>query len=182
VSGGLIQGAFSATRNDDGYVDDALTPMSIDGTPLGEIVGAGNYPITSPFQGYGGLGDFMSAYVNNYDSSQYPFLFADGETFDSIAIGSSTHVIIFKGRNFTGGTWLDIRGPAVIENMIWFPTEGCAVQSGGDKCVSERDYNAIFNSAWPSAPSLTPSVRTISDSNMQEWGRGSSVQVFCNGQ
>jgi hypothetical protein len=187
VSGGDEQGAI-IVGNDEENMDNMYVPTLVDGIPDSDIVGPGDYPVTSPWgpETYKDTGSFMDP--TGYDQTQYPFLYADSDTFDSIALGPKTHVIIYKGQNFTGGTWIDVHGPAYISNMIWYATppaprevytgDCLAVALDGD-CTPQNELDIDYG-PWPLAPDFPLSTRSLSDTNMQLWGRGSSVQVMCD--
>jgi hypothetical protein len=127
------------------YVPTWGNPWGNTNYPSGETVGPGNYPASAPnivFTGgtdHDGDENFVDAdstgdpawylatyprYLDSgsfynpggYDPTAYPFLYADADTFDSIALGPRTHVIIYQGQNFTGGILIDAHGPAVLEN------------------------------------------------------------------
>jgi hypothetical protein len=63
-------------------------------------VGAGNYPDT-----YGNA------------ATPGPFYLAANGTFDGIAIGKSTRVIIYQGTNFSGPVLFDQHGPMVVNDL-----------------------------------------------------------------
>ncbi len=130
---------------------------------LGEIVGPGVYERASPFNGYTGTGDFRNP--TPYSNSVYPFLHADAYTFDSMVIGPTTNVIIYRGPGQTGGIRYQAHGPKVLYNVQW--RNGTA---------------ASFNADWGVHQSTYPqSVREWSTTNMQDWGRnGAGITVTCD--
>ena len=122
-----------------------------------------------------------------YDPAQYPFLIADAFTFDSMVLGPKTHVIIYKGRDYTGGTWIDIHGPVAMQDSLFLPEGGCPVGGSapiGNRqtlgCATSYTYWAEFSAPWPNATDYPLSTRVASPTSMQPWGRGSSVQVSCD--
>lgn len=56
----------------------------------------------------------MGDYANVLDSNSYRL--ASNGTFDGMAIGANTRVIIYSGLNFTGSVVLDRTGPILINN------------------------------------------------------------------
>lgn len=51
-----------------------------------------------------------------YPDAMKPFSKANAKTFDMIAIGPKTRLVIYKDTNFKGGEYIDIHGPKVIGN------------------------------------------------------------------
>lgn len=86
-------------------------------------------------------------------------------TFDGIAIDKGTRVIIFEKPNFRGDTLLDQIGPAIINNGVF--RDRPEVQDWQTKIFKE-----------PLQTNYPPSVRFYSETNMQEWSKG-SIKVMC---
>lgn len=140
-----------------------------------------------------------------YPDAIVPFAKANAKTFDMIAIGPKTRLIIYKKTNFQGGTFIDIHGPKVIGNKCltqsdfprdWKtnPTTRLATSSpdlGGIKHLSVK--STIYSSMFP------PNTRIEHDMNKTSvgctnnpkpagsnysreelfWG-GGSVKVICD--
>ncbi len=109
--------------------------------------------------------DRYSEYVGegDYPSNNSAFPRAVAATFDGIAIGKGTRVIIYSLPNFQGKILLDKTGPAIINNVR-----------------RRLAYPGILNETYP--PDLQslfpPSVREWSKSDMFTWING-SVKVIC---
>lgn len=179
ISGGNMQDVVDASLFwPPGFLDNVFWPNYYDGYLISDIVGKGDYAETSPFKKYEGFGD--SKNPAGYSEARYPFLYADAKTFDSIAIGPKTRVEIFKGENFTGEKWLDAHGPKILYNFNQFPPYCGGTDSSAPECIPEEGINYLLNEEWPYAPEFPVSTREMSTTNMQEWGRGSSVRVTCD--
>lgn len=102
-----------------------------------------------------------------YADASSVFARADKHTFDGIAVGKGTRVTIYRGPNFTGGTVVDVKGPAVINNTY----------ANSDPLRQE-----FLNQPWsgPVASLFPPKSRRMSSENMHAWGHGTSVKVACD--
>jgi hypothetical protein len=127
VTGSMISGN---PRDEDGGVtySDGMGPYgySMMYQTLGET-GGYHFVYNSIFYtSYGWTGYKLSNLVGegDYPDSYVPFKEAADNTFDGIAIGKDTHIIIYDGANFTGNVLLDIKGPAVINSTIYREPDG----------------------------------------------------------
>ncbi len=140
------------------------------------LVGPGNYPTTNPG----------------------PFGKADQYTFDGIAIGSDTHIIIYSQPWFQGGVVLDIKGPIVINNYVWrdYPLTAALLSSWQYEWWSGGPYN-ILNQFPPSTRKWSdqvgamwlnevdyefggpPTFPSWMGYNMHNWGHNKSLKVTC---
>lgn len=111
--------------------------------------------------------DASSEYVGagEYANNSIAFPKAVATTFDGIAIGKGTRVIIYSKPNFQGEVLLDKAGPVVINNVRW--KNDARYQS----CNTET-YPADLQALFP------PSRREWSDSDMNNWSFG-SVKIIC---
>jgi hypothetical protein len=106
------------------------------------------------------------------DPRQYPLAHATASTFDGLAIGSNTRIIIYEQPNFQGPIVVDLQGPLVLNNRFWkYPQ---LLQS------YQRDWS--YN---PLLAQFPPSTRKWSDGYegvlpMQFWGRQTSIKVLCD--
>ena len=112
--------------------------------------------------------DFASEYVGGgfYKSNQKAFPKSVKTTFDGIAVDKGTRLIIYARKNFKGQVLLDIKGPAIINNVMWKD------DSRYNHCNTE-DFPAHLQVNYPQ------SVRKWSSSNMWEWSYG-SCKIMCN--
>lgn len=118
-----------------------------------------------------GTTDMYSNFVGPGDySTATPFATATKYTFDGLAFGKDTHVTIYRGANFTGGTIIDEQGPAVINNNYWITQPQTPEPGQWLTNVWPDEFNAQF----------PPSSRRWSASNMWDWGQGTSIKVTCN--
>lgn len=120
----------------------------IGGSHVANLVGPGDYPDAA--------GDM---------TTPGPFLTAGMGSFDGIAIGSNTRVIIYDGPNFTGNVLLDQHGPRVLNNCLFYGTM-TTVRDG-------RTCNDLISMDWSGQGSLftqfTPATRQAR-SDMHGWG------------
>ena len=88
--------------------------------------------------------DNLSNHVGRgaYPDAEKPFAKANSGTFDSIAIGPKTRLVIYKGKNFKNGEFIDIHGPMFI----------------GNQCLSSQ-----FSRAWKTATPTISSTIGLSD-------------------
>ncbi|PZP84765.1 MAG: hypothetical protein DI582_07860 [Azospirillum brasilense] len=64
-----------------------------------------------------GPGEYADSYGS--DSNPGPFYRAGVRSFDAIALGSGTRLIIYGGKNFTGTVFADIQGPLYLQNAVY---------------------------------------------------------------
>ena len=124
-----------------------------------------------------------------------PFLNASQTTFDGIALGRDTSIIIYDGPNFTGNVLFEAHGPLVINNIHYREFEPKIEQNGGamDTWLTET-WPGAFNGQFP------PSTRRWSEVGcnnpddpkcMWNWGgttdiwptnggRKTSLKVMCD--
>lgn len=95
----------------------------------------------------------------------FPKVANSPHTFDGIAIDKGTRVIIFEKPNFRGDTLLDQIGPAIINNGAFRNREEA-------KDWQTKKFKEPLQTNYP------PSVRFYSDTNMQDWSKG-SIKVIC---
>ena len=118
-----------------------------------------------------GVDDQWSTLVGpgNY-STATPFAEAHATTFDGLAIGSGTRIIIYSRPNFTGTIQYDATGPRILYSHI-----------------VQRYTPRAFTTNWPQFPQYPPSVRDLYGDNMHQlgvkWSRlveqvGSVVKVY----
>ena len=112
--------------------------------------------------------DYASEYVGGgfYVSNEKAFPKSVAQTFDGIAIDRGTRLIIYSKKNFKGQVLLDIRGPAIINNVIW-------KDDGRYKQCNTEDFPSNLQSNFPQ------NVRIWSSSNMHEWSFG-SCKIICD--
>eukprot|EP01084_Bolivina_argentea_P167748 291063_1 len=89
-------------------------------------------------------------------------------TFDGIAIDEGTRVIIWEKENFQGKIWLDQKGPAIINNVLWKGDNRYPLYTATmSKTFKDKDLQKSY-----------PQNRRLwSVSNMHNWSKG-SVQVM----
>lgn len=104
----------------------------------------------------------------------YPFKGADARTFDNMIVGPTTRVKIYKSVGYTGGTYIDVHGPAVIMNSMWRgnSADPSTALYSDSRWATEGYGGKIY---WSDNPALG-----TSEPNMQKWGRDSSVVVTCD--
>lgn len=128
--------------------DSGTNEARIGGAHVSNIVGPGNYPDAA--------GD---------TTTPGPFLTAAMGSFDGIAIGSNTRVIIYDGPNYTGSVLLDQHGPKVLNNCLFYGTL-TTVRDG-------RTCNDLLTMSWASQGGIftqfTPATRSAR-SDMHGWG------------
>jgi hypothetical protein len=111
--------------------------------------------------------DFASEYVGEgfYANNTSAFPKSVRTTFDGIAIDKGTQLIIYSQPNFKGSVLLDIKGPAIINNVKW------KNDSRYNRCNTEN-YSSNLQSNFPQ------SVRYWSKSDMHDWSYG-SCKIIC---
>jgi hypothetical protein len=112
--------------------------------------------------------DEVSEYVGSgeYPSNEAAFPKAVAQTFDGIAIDRGTRLILYSQPNFTGTVLLDIKGPAIINNVIFKDDPRYS------HCNTEN-YSSELQRNYPQ------SVRKWSRSDMTEWSHG-SCKITCD--
>jgi hypothetical protein len=112
--------------------------------------------------------DFASEYVGAgfYANNTSAFPKSVRTTFDGIAIDKGTQLIIYSKSNFKGSVLLDIKGPAIINNVKW------KNDSRYNHCNTEN-YRRNLQSNFPQ------SVRYWSKSDMHAWSYG-SCKIICS--
>ncbi len=112
--------------------------------------------------------DYASEYVGGgfYVSNEKAFPKSVARTFDGIAIDRGTRLIIYSQKKFKGQVLLDVRGPAIINNMIWKDDERY-------NHYNTDDFSSNLQSNFPQ------NVRIWSSSDMHQWSFG-SCKIICN--
>ena len=109
-----------------------------------------------------------------YSSIKLAFPILKNTTFDGIAIKSGTHLVIYEKEDFEGRVVLDIKGPAIINNI------GFKQDEYGYK--NDEKYKDVFDDVnWPDeelAKEFPPEVRKWSDEIMHNWVDG-SCKITC---
>lgn len=101
-----------------------------------------------------------------YPSNQKAFPNAVRFTFDAIAVNKGTHLIIYSLPNFKGQILLDVKGPALINNVKWKDEERI-------KNFTKKTFSEDFENLFPK------SCRQWSINNMNQWDYGSS-EITCD--
>jgi hypothetical protein len=112
-----------------------------------EYVGSGFYPIAS------------QAFPNS-----------DRYTFDGIALVAGTRIIIYENKNFKGRILLDVKGPAIINNVRWKNNNPLSTII---EEVNSKNLRGNLNSIFPKE------CRRYSDSDMNSWSNG-SLKIICS--
>ncbi len=81
---------------------------------------------------------------------------------DGIAVGVKTKIIIFSQRDFRGDTLLNVSGPMVINNILWYEDENY-------RNILNVTYDLPFNTIFPI------SKRIWSSTDMTDWHKGSMI-------
>lgn len=112
--------------------------------------------------------DFASEYVGAgfYPNNSEAFPKAVSTTFDGIAIDRGTHLILYSQPDFTGEVLLDVRGPAIINNVRWVN------DSRYNHCNTDI-FTLNLQSNYPQ------NVRRWSTSDMHKWSNG-SCKIMCD--
>ena len=160
--------------------------------------------LTPPYASVGWSGDSVGNHVGAgaYPDATVPFAKANSGTFDFIAIGPKTRLEIFKKKNFAGGTFIDIKGPAIIGNQClpassyprgWKTDTNPTVSSGGaggadinklnvastvykDMFPTNKRIERVMNHTSVGCEDITPDP-AAQDKKLL-WG-GGSVKVYC---
>lgn len=135
---------FSGTLLADFYIDGHISTI-FKPDKYGEYVGEGEYP-----------------------SNKVAFPNAVAHTFDAIAVGANTRVILYSKPNFQGKILLDITGPALINNVKWKNDTRISV-------VMTKKLSGGLEAIFPK------SCRQWSKENMHKWSNG-SLKVICVGE
>jgi hypothetical protein len=85
-------------------------------------------------------------------------------TFDGIAIGDSTRVVIYSKPDFKGEVVLDVCGPLLINNILYKES----MESINVRTLKNPELDRLF----------PPSKRIWSSSNMNHWDNG-SMKILC---
>jgi hypothetical protein len=111
--------------------------------------------------------DYASEYVGSgeYKSNKKAFPKAVARTFDGIAIDRGTRLIIYSKENFKGTVVLDVKGPAIINNVLFKDDPRY------NHCNTDT-YSGDLQRNYPQ------SVRKWSKTNMQTWSSG-SCKITC---
>ena len=110
--------------------------------------------------------DKYSEYVGagEYPDNTQAFPKSVASTFDGIAIGKGTRVVIYEKKDFKGKVLLDVTGPAIIQNKMY---------KGSKPKLNSETYNSDeLQSLFP------PAVRSWSKTMMHEWSFG-SLKIMC---
>lgn len=133
---------FSGTLLSDKVVTGHISKIYVE-DKYGEYVGEGEYP-----------------------SNKAAFPKAVARTFDGIAIDDGTRVIIYSEPNFKGTVVLDLKGPAVINNMKWKEEKRI-------KNFTTKTFDGDLEANFPK------SSRIWSSTNMNDWDNG-SLKIICD--
>ena len=149
---------------------------------LGNLVGPGDYPLTAPAD--------MNDNLNGPDAGNpkyplnnpaYPFISATYYTFDGIAIGGRTRVIVYSQPNFGGAVLFDQHGPylSMDNSAVSNYTPGCSgdPMSGTFFC-NGQDWATDWSGQTPIMDEFPPSTRHLEDLN--RLGKGTSLKVICD--
>ncbi len=132
---------FSGTLLSDVYVDSHIS-LIYKPDKFGEYVGEGEY-----------------------SNNTVAFPNAVNTTFDAIAVDKGTRVILYSEPNFKGKVLLDVKGPALINNVKWKSD----TRIGNFKTATLKEpYESLF----------PKSCRQWSSEDMNKWSKG-SVKVIC---
>ena len=117
--------------------------------------------------------DYASEYVGEgeYPRGWMSVPKSHKQTFDGIAIGNGTRVIIYEKPDFKGNILLDKSGPIIITNKLRLEQDkkmSSIVEENNSKKF-KSDLEKIF----------PPNKRIMSSSNMFDWSKG-SLKVICN--
>lgn len=111
--------------------------------------------------------DINSEYVGegSYPDNSKAFPKAVASSFDGIAIDKGTRLILYSEKNFQGEVLLNIKGPAIINNVIW---------------KNDSRYKHCNTDTYPEElqENYPVSVRKWSESNMHIWSKG-SCKIEC---
>ena len=112
----------------------------------------------------------QSEYVGagDYPRASRAFPNSDRHTFDGIAIGRNTRVIIYEKKDFQGRILIDVQGPAIINNGKW---KGTSLERVINEINTKR-LNGNLESIFPKT------CRKFSESDMHPWSNG-SLKVLC---
>ncbi len=133
---------FSGTLLSDNFINGHISTI-YKADAYGEYVGAGSYP-----------------------SNKAAFPKAVARTFDGIAIDKGTRVVIYSEPNFKGTVVLDIKGPAVINNIKW-------KDESRIKDFNTKTFSGTLDANFPKASRIWSSV------NMNDWDNG-SLKITCD--
>ena len=148
-----------------------------------------------------GATDIYSNHVGRgaYPDATIPFSKANAGTFDSIAIGPKTRLVVYKGKNFKNGEFIDIHGPIYIGNQClssafdrqWksdpTPLVSSQIMRDGNFKVSSQQYVDMFppnkriERVMNGASAGCENNAYVAGAASQEllWG-GGSIKVFCD--
>jgi hypothetical protein len=173
-------GAFVTPNRADGFLYSPVGyTINNNGVLLDNIVGRGDYPLSSPADLRFNIEALFQPPNYPIDDpgtlATYPLIRASYYTFDGIAIGSTTRVTIYAGPNFTGGVLFDAHGPYMLTSQYYWTWAG----------QDQSDW-----SGWGGMyAQFTPDTRHYEgyfDGNvfgvggMRSWGRGTSIRVQCD--
>ncbi|MCQ2973797.1 MAG: carboxypeptidase-like regulatory domain-containing protein [Bacteroidales bacterium] len=102
----------------------------------------------------------------NYPSNAAAFPNAVKYTFDAIAVDKGTHLTIYSKPNYQGKVLLDVKGPALINNVKW-------KNESRIKDVCDKTFRGEFEANFPK------NCRQWSSENMNTWDFGSS-KITCD--
>lgn len=110
--------------------------------------------------------DKYSEYVGagEYADNTLAFPKSVATTFDGIAVGEGTRVIIYEGKDFKGKVLLDVTGPAIIQNKMY--------QTSKPRINSKKYENEELQRLFP------PKTRRWSKTMMHTWSYG-SLKIMC---
>lgn len=113
--------------------------------------------VVDSFSEYVGKGDYPDNSKAFPRSVQY--------TFDGIAIDKGTRLILYSGKNYSGDVLLNMKGPRIINNIIWQNDSRYAK-------YNTKTFQQPLQSNYPQ------SVRQWSRTDMHDWSYGSS-KISC---
>ncbi|WP_420024041.1 hypothetical protein ACN9JG_18690 (plasmid) [Cereibacter azotoformans] len=119
-----------------------------------------------------GEGEYPDSYGS--DGGPGPFYRAAKQTFDGMAIGRRTSIVVYSGKKFSGNVLLKTTGPRVIQNS-GFSDDRFSIDTLSPNWINQdwSSGGALFDQFPPSTRTLLPGW------TMHPWGYG-SVNVTCN--
>ena len=150
--------------------DDTLSWFSAPIEAGSDVVGAGNY-------------------ADTYGTETVPGIFrrASLGSLDSIALGPKTRVILYRDKNYAGGTVWDLTGPKVIVNRAYNAGSGMGTYWNSQVWPTENwsSYDSLIQQFPPSTRSWSATVdetlywTQAGSGQSKQDTNGTSVKVEC---